>query len=169
MVTWSDLARRMLFSLFNQQLLVNLATSREWNHVETSMNQCLTFPSSVGKSAIFPPTPASSLCKTIPSCSLKSLCDVAAAKPSTEFPPPTFIVNPRGYQILQWGFFFPDTCSVFSISHFHPALPWTMLKQLLFPFGFSLSYPTPPTSRESPFPTELSMERRMWHLKDTLW
>lgn len=75
----SDLARRMLSSLFNQQLLVNLATSVEWNHVETPMNQpeCLTFPSAVGKSATFPSTPASSPCKIIPSCSLKSLFHVA--------------------------------------------------------------------------------------------
>lgn len=52
MVTWAALARRTLFSLFNQQLLVNLATRMERNHVETSVHQCecLTFPSSAGKS-----------------------------------------------------------------------------------------------------------------------
>lgn len=79
--------------------------------------------------------------------------------------PTTFIVNPRGYQILQWGFFIPDSCSVFSISRFHPALPRTTLKQLLSSLGFSLSYPTPPTLRDSALPTELSLEGRTWHLK----
>lgn len=63
----------------------------------------------------------------------------------------------------------PDVCSVFSISQFRPSFPWTTLKQFPSFLGFSLYYPTPPTSRESAFPTELfailNLEGRTWHLK----
>lgn len=68
--TWPE---ECFFSLFNQQLLVNLATSMELKSCWNSMNRsvCLTFPSSVGKSAMSPSSPASSLCKIIPSSTLE--------------------------------------------------------------------------------------------------
>lgn len=133
--------------------------------VETSRDhsECLTSPFTLGNDihVFIYSSPLSAM--LFP---LKSLIHVAAADPRN-IPTTYFHSYSSGLKHSAIRTSFLSLALDFPFQ-FDPSFPWTTLKQLLSFLGFPLHSPTPPTSRESVFPTELfailNLEGRMWHL-----